>query len=153
MSASPSYRPLADRMRPRTLDEVFGQTHLLAPGAPLRILLDHGQCPSLVFWGPPGVGKTTLARLVARYVDAEFVALSAVLAGVKDLREVVERVGAKPKQVFQPVRVAISGTTISPGIFESLELLGREDSLARIDAALAKRLKIPRKQANMGSGP
>jgi len=82
MSASPSYRPLADRMRPRTLDEVFGQTHLLAPGAPLRILLDHGQCPSLVFWGPPGVGKTTLARLVARYVDAEFVALSAVLAGV-----------------------------------------------------------------------
>jgi putative ATPase len=91
MSASPSYRPLADRMRPRSLDEVFGQAHLLAPGAPLRILLDHGQCPSLVFWGPPGVGKTTLARLVARYVDAEFVALSAVLAGVKDLREAVAR--------------------------------------------------------------
>jgi putative ATPase len=78
-------------MRPQSLDEVFGQEHLLGPGAPLRILLDHGQCPSLVFWGPPGVGKTTLARLVARYVDADFIALSAVLAGVKELREAVAR--------------------------------------------------------------
>ena len=91
MSTTPSNRPLADRMRPRTLDEVFGQEHLLGPGAPLRILLDHGQCPSLVFWGPPGVGKTTLARMVAGYVDADFIALSAVLAGVKELREAVAR--------------------------------------------------------------
>jgi putative ATPase len=91
MNTSPPLRPLADRMRPQNLDEVFGQAHLLGPGAPLRILLDAGQCPSLVFWGPPGVGKTTLARLVARYVDAEFIALSAVLAGVKELREAVAR--------------------------------------------------------------
>ncbi len=91
MNTSSPLRPLADRMRPQNLDEVYGQAHLLGPGAPLRILLDAGQCPSLVFWGPPGVGKTTLARLVARYVDAEFIALSAVLAGVKELREAVAR--------------------------------------------------------------
>ena len=74
-------------MRPRLLDEVVGQEHLLGQGAPLRALLEAGKIPSMVFWGPPGVGKTTLARLVARYVDANFLTLSAVLAGVKDIRE------------------------------------------------------------------
>ncbi|WP_240433598.1 replication-associated recombination protein A [Solimonas sp. K1W22B-7] len=74
-------------MRPRTLDEVFGQDHLLGPGAPLRVLLEAGSIPSMVFWGPPGVGKTTLARLLARHSDAQFLTLSAVLAGVKDIRE------------------------------------------------------------------
>ena len=83
------YQPLAERMRPQIIDEVLGQDHLLGAGAPLRVLLAHGQCPSLVFWGPPGVGKTTIARLIAKQVDAHFIALSAVLAGVKELREAV----------------------------------------------------------------
>ena len=79
--------PLAERMRPRTLDEVVGQQHLLAPGAPLRVALEAGRIPSMVFWGPPGVGKTTLARLIAGYSAAQFLTLSAVMAGVKDIRE------------------------------------------------------------------
>ena len=83
------YQPLAERMRPQTLDQVCGQQHLLAEGAPLRVLLSTGQCPSLVLWGSAGVGKTTLARLIAKYVDAHFIALSAVLAGVKELREAI----------------------------------------------------------------
>ncbi|MBX6419605.1 MAG: replication-associated recombination protein A [Nevskia sp.] len=81
--------PLADRMRPRALDEVVGQEHLLAPGAPLRLALEAGRVPSLVLWGPPGSGKTTLARLIAQHVQARFLQLSAVMAGVKDLREAV----------------------------------------------------------------
>ncbi len=87
-------QPLAERMRPRTLDEVAGQPHLLAPGAPLRTLLEAGSVPSMVFWGPPGVGKTTLARLIAGYTQAQFLTLSAVLAGVKDIREAVAQARA-----------------------------------------------------------
>jgi putative ATPase len=83
--------PLADRMRPRALDEIAGQDHLLRPGAGLRALLDAGTLPSLILWGPPGCGKTTLARLLAREVDARFEALSAVSAGVKEIRAVVDR--------------------------------------------------------------
>ncbi|PYE51108.1 replication-associated recombination protein A [Deinococcus yavapaiensis] len=82
--------PLAERMRPRTLDEIVGQQHLLGPGKPLRRMLEGGRLSSLIFWGPPGVGKTTLARLVADLVRAHFVALSAVTAGVKDVRAAVE---------------------------------------------------------------
>jgi putative ATPase len=85
--------PLAQRMRPRNLEEVVGQEHVLGEGAPLRALLQAGRIPSMVFWGPPGVGKTTLARLVASHVQAEFLTLSAVMAGVKDIREAVA--GAK----------------------------------------------------------
>ncbi|MBV6417478.1 MAG: Replication-associated recombination protein A [Steroidobacteraceae bacterium] len=87
-------RPLADRMRPRSLDEVFGQGQLLAAGKPLRLALEGGQLHSMILWGPPGTGKTTLARLVARRADADFLALSAVLAGVKDVRAAVEQAKA-----------------------------------------------------------
>jgi putative ATPase len=90
----PPYRPLADRMRPRSLAEFTGQTHLLAPGKPLRRLVEGSTLHSMLLWGPPGTGKTTLARLVAVSARAEFHALSAVFAGVKDIREVVERARA-----------------------------------------------------------
>lgn len=84
-----AHAPLADRMRPRSLEEITGQDHLLGPGRPLRRALEGGQPHSMVLWGPPGSGKTTLARVVARTVDARFITLSAVLAGVKDIREAV----------------------------------------------------------------
>lgn len=94
-SASAStVQPLAERMRPRTLDEVVGQPHLLAVGAPLRVALESGRIPSMVLWGAPGVGKTTLARLVAQYSDAHFLTLSAVMAGVKDIREATAKAQA-----------------------------------------------------------
>ncbi|HYP65018.1 MAG TPA: replication-associated recombination protein A [Steroidobacteraceae bacterium] len=83
-------RPLADRMRPRQLGEFVGQRHLLGPGKPLSAGIEAGQLHSLILWGPPGTGKTTLARLIARAADAEFIALSAVMAGVKDIRAAVE---------------------------------------------------------------
>jgi len=86
-----SYRPLADRLRPQTLDEYVGQAHLLGAAAPLRRALESGHPHSMILWGPPGTGKTTLARLIAHGAHAEFVALSAVQAGIKDIRAVVER--------------------------------------------------------------
>ncbi|HEY3327482.1 MAG TPA: replication-associated recombination protein A [Novimethylophilus sp.] len=85
------HAPLAERLRPKTLDEVVGQSHLLGPGKPLRMAFESGRLPSMILWGPPGVGKTTLARMMAHTVDAEFIPLSAVLSGVKDIREAVER--------------------------------------------------------------
>lgn len=90
-SGSDSAAPLAERMRPRTLDEVVGQEALLARGAALRALVEGGELPSLILWGPPGCGKTTLARLLAKTAGARFEALSAVMAGVKEMRAVIGR--------------------------------------------------------------
>src|SRR5215469_5659416 len=89
-AAREALRPLADRMRPRTLAEVLGQQHLLGPGKPLAASIAAGQLHSMILWGPPGTGKTTLARLIARSSNAQFIALSAVMAGVKDIRAAVE---------------------------------------------------------------
>jgi putative ATPase len=83
--------PLAEALRPRTIDEVIGQSHLLGPGKPLNLVFRSGRPHSMILWGPPGVGKTTLARLTARAFDCEFIALSAVLSGVKDIRAAIEQ--------------------------------------------------------------
>lgn len=90
--AAPSqHAPLPERLRPRKLDEVVGQRHLLGEGMPLRVALESGRPHSMILWGPPGVGKTTLARLMTQHFDAQFIAISAVLGGVKDIREAVDR--------------------------------------------------------------
>jgi len=85
------HQPLAARMRPVTLEQYVGQSHILGPDKPLKLALQRGLPHSMIFWGPPGTGKTTLARMVARYCDSEFESLSAVLSGVKDIRAAVER--------------------------------------------------------------
>src|SRR3954451_6316573 len=81
--------PLAERMRPRTLDEVVGQDELIAPGRPLREAIDHDRLRSIILWGPPGTGKTTLARLIAGATRAKFISFSAVLSGIKEIRTVM----------------------------------------------------------------
>jgi putative ATPase len=83
--------PLAERLRPKTLDEVVGQPHLLGENKPLRLAFQSGNLPSMILWGPPGVGKTTLARLIANTAQADFIPISAVLSGIKDIRDAVER--------------------------------------------------------------
>jgi len=92
--ASTPHQPLAERLRPRTLGEVIGQQHLLGPGMSLRIAFESGQPHSCILWGPPGTGKTTIARLMADAFDAQFLSISAVLGGVKDIRDAVERATA-----------------------------------------------------------
>ena len=83
------HAPLAERLRPKTLDEGGGQSHLLGEGKPLRLAFTSGKLPSMILWGPPGVGKTTLARLITNTADAEFIPISAVLSGIKDIRDAV----------------------------------------------------------------
>jgi putative ATPase len=87
--------PLAEALRPKSIDEVVGQPHLLGPGKPLRLAFESGKPHSMILWGPPGSGKTTIARLMAKVFDAEFVALSAVFSGVKDIREAVQAAQAE----------------------------------------------------------
>ena len=94
--------PLADAMRPQRLEDVVGQSHLLGEGKPLSVAASRGKLHSMILWGPPGVGKTTLARLMAQACDAEFIALSAVLSGVKDIRDAVERAQATLRDSGRP---------------------------------------------------
>ena len=84
-----STRPLADRMRPRTLDEYVGQEHLIGPGKPLRVQIERDDSGSLIFWGPPGTGKTTLAKIIANMTKSEFIEFSAVLVGIKEIKQVM----------------------------------------------------------------
>ena len=107
-------RPLAERMRPRTLDDMVGQRRLLAPGSALRRAVESGRVHSMILWGPPGCGKTTLSLLLARYADAEFKAISAVLSGLPEVRQVLAEaaqrfVGAQTFQALShlPVRTSL----------------------------------------------
>ena len=100
------HQPLAERLRPRSLGEVIGQQHLLGPGMALRIAFESGEPHSCILWGPPGTGKTTIARLMADAFDAQFIAISAVLGGVKDVREAVERAQAA-REGLAPQRIIV----------------------------------------------
>ena len=100
---STALQPLAERMRPRRLEQMVGQRRLLAPDAPLRQALEAGKVYSMVLWGPPGCGKTTLARLVAHYAEAEFVAISAVLSGVAEVRQALAQAEARYAQGLRSV--------------------------------------------------
>ena len=88
-SATPVAAPLAERMRPRSLDEFLGQEHLIGPGKPLRVQIERDDANSMIFWGPPGVGKTTLAKIIADTTKATFIEFSAVLAGIKEIKQVM----------------------------------------------------------------
>ena len=94
-------QPLAERLRPKTLDDYIGQKHLVGPGAVLRKMIDAGRVPSFILWGPPGVGKTTLAQIISNKLEAPFYTLSAISSGVKDVREVIEK--AKGNRFFNTV--------------------------------------------------
>ena len=90
LNDTPSFEPLAARMRPRHIQDYFGQQHIVGPEKPLRKTLEKGQCHSMILWGPPGTGKTTLAELVASHCDAHIERISAVTSGVKEIRAAIE---------------------------------------------------------------
>ena len=92
--------PLAERIRPNSLDELLGQEHLVGKGSILRTAIEHGKVPSMIFWGPPGTGKTTIANIIAHTLHVPFFQISAISAGVKDIREVIEQSKTKPGSIL-----------------------------------------------------
>ena len=106
-SPKPVFQPLAERMRPKTIDEVIGQTKLLGPGQPLRVAFETHRPHSMILWGPPGVGKTTLARLMADAFDLAYISISAVLSGVKEIREAVDEAKVRMAQTGRPTLVFV----------------------------------------------
>lgn len=99
-----NFEPLAERLRPNSLDDYIGQKHLVGPGGIIRNMIETGRVNSFILWGPPGVGKTTLARIIANSIDARFYTLSAVTSGVKDVREVLEKCAAESSSMFASAR-------------------------------------------------
>ena len=99
-----NFTPLAERMRPQTLDDYIGQSHLVGDGAVLRRMIDTGRVASFILWGPPGVGKTTLAKIIANTTKSTFHTLSAVNAGVKDVRDVIEQCRRESRSMFSEGR-------------------------------------------------
>ena len=98
------FEPLAERLRPTTLDDYIGQKHLVGEGGIIRNMIESGKINSFILWGPPGVGKTTLARIIANTIDAPFFTLSAVTSGVKDVRDVIEKCTREASSVFAKAR-------------------------------------------------
>ena len=100
-------QPLAERLRPKTLDDYIGQKHLVGPGAILRKMIDAGRISSFILWGPPGVGKTTLAQIIANKLETPFYTLSAVTSGVNDVREVIERAKSNTASFHSPAQFCL----------------------------------------------
>ena len=122
-ATSNKYAPLAARMRPRTFDDYVGQSHLLKPGAPLRRMVENDRVSSIILWGPPGVGKTTLAEIIANLTHAHFVRISATSAGVADLRKVVEEARKLRKSTGQRSILLLTKFTASTKLNKMLSYL------------------------------